>query len=105
MYKILIDTTDRFNRKVTLKLDENVIEDYLGPKDVIGVISEILIKHKLGINDIELIEPNTGPGSFTGIKVGVVIANVFSWAKSKLENNEPKYFEPNYGSDPHIQAK
>ncbi len=44
------------------------------------LIDKLLKKHGLRANDINRIEVNTGPGSFTGIRVGIAIANALSFA-------------------------
>jgi tRNA threonylcarbamoyladenosine biosynthesis protein TsaB len=43
-------------------------------------ISEILKKEGKKIKEIKEIEVNTGPGSFTGLRVGVSVANTLGWA-------------------------
>ncbi|MBQ6970582.1 hypothetical protein IJQ19_03285 [bacterium] len=53
-----------------LKVNKNVT-------DLITVaIKSLFAKAKLGYEDISNIYLNIGPGSFTGIKVGVVIAKM-----------------------------
>lgn len=42
---------------------------------LLPLIDEILEKHNLSVKDIDEIMVNTGPGSFTGLRVGVSIAN------------------------------
>ena len=41
---------------------------------------ELLCFGERKIKDISEIEVNTGPGSFTGLRVGVSIANALGWA-------------------------
>jgi tRNA threonylcarbamoyladenosine biosynthesis protein TsaB len=43
-------------------------------------IDEILKKEGKKIKEIKEIEVNTGPGSFTGLRVGVSVANTLGWA-------------------------
>ena len=43
-------------------------------------IYEILKEKKLSLKDITEIEIETGPGSFTGLRVGVSVANALGWA-------------------------
>lgn len=45
---------------------------------IIPKIVEILKKHNLKINDIDVIGVNIGPGSFTGIRAGITIARVLA---------------------------
>jgi tRNA threonylcarbamoyladenosine biosynthesis protein TsaB len=42
-------------------------------------INKLLKSKNKTINDITEIEVNTGPGSFTGLRVGVSIANTLGW--------------------------
>jgi tRNA threonylcarbamoyladenosine biosynthesis protein TsaB len=42
-------------------------------------IDETLKKKKKKIEDIKEIEVNTGPGSFTGLRVGVSVAQALGW--------------------------
>ncbi len=42
-------------------------------------INEILKKEGKKIKEIKEIEVNTGPGSFTGLRVGVSVANALGW--------------------------
>src|SRR5258708_2290268 len=82
---LLIDTTSNKGIKVGLKINKQTI--WLHSKIrvrssqvVLPLIDKILKKHKLTVRDINNIEVNAGPGSFTGIRVGVSIANALSYA-------------------------
>lgn len=101
MYKIVIDATDRFNKSVSLLKDDQLIDAKAGDIDIVSVIKDLLEEHRLVLGDIECLEANAGPGSFTGIKVGVTIANVLNWA---LEKNCP-VIEPEYGRAPNISER
>ena len=61
-------------------------------------LKQILKKHQKTLGDLSEIEINLGPGSFTGLKVGVAVANALGWAlkipingKKVGELVEPKY--------------
>jgi tRNA threonylcarbamoyladenosine biosynthesis protein TsaB len=43
-------------------------------------IDETLKKNKLAHSDITEIKVNTGPGSFTGLRIGVSVANAIGWS-------------------------
>lgn len=65
---------------------------------VIPLIMELLQEQKLLLTDIQEIQVNVGPGSFTGLKVGVSIANTLGMAlhipingKKVGELVEPQY--------------
>lgn len=99
MTKLIIDTTD--NKKTTIKLqfDENsdeIMEEAL-PKsqNALILIDKILKKNKIKATSIDEIEVNTGPGSFTGTRVGVAIANALGFGLNVKVNGKstvtPKY--------------
>lgn len=46
---------------------------------ILPLIDEILQKHSLKLKNIGGIEVNTGPGSFTGLRVGISIANALGF--------------------------
>ena len=82
---LLLDTSD--NKKITVGLDINGRE-YINTKKItsnktqiiLPMIDEILKKHSLKPEDLSEIRVNAGPGSFTGLRVGLAIANAFSFA-------------------------
>ena len=45
-------------------------------------------RKKLTLKDITEIEVNTGPGSFTGLRVGVSVANALGWALGVTVNGK-----------------
>jgi hypothetical protein len=97
-YIFKIDTTDRKNRHVELFLDQEIVDYLIGEIDVIQSIKSILNRNNLDLDkDVYEVIPNTGPGSFTGIKTGIVIANTINWY---LKNG--KKYKPNYGMEPNI---
>lgn len=101
MYKIYIDTTIRYKKRVALVKDDTEISTRKGKIDIVTSIREILEEKNLELEDIEEIIPNPGPGSFTGIKIGVTIANVINWVTRKKPIE--KLAKPEYGKSPNIQ--
>lgn len=101
MYKILIDTTERFNKSIKLVEDDKEIDEIRGDIDVVPVIRDILEKHDLSVKDIGEFVANPGPGSFTGIKIGITVANVLNWALGKKKIDD--LIRPEYGKEPNIQ--
>jgi len=101
MYRIYIDTTKRYEKKVRLKKDRVEIDLIEGDIDIVSSIQKILKKNGLKLGDLEEIVPNAGPGSFTGIKIGITIANVLNWVTGKKKIEE--LTRPNYGKEPNIQ--
>lgn len=89
------------NTKTIVGLDKNRLEKPTGAEksqQVLSLINQILRKHKKTLKDITEIKVETGPGSFTGLRVGVSVANALAWAlkipingKSIGELVEPKY--------------
>lgn len=49
-------------------------------RDLLIKIKELLKDKKLSLIDIEAIAVNRGPGSFTGVRVGITTANTLAWS-------------------------
>ncbi len=79
--KLYIDTSN--GKKVKVGLDGEMFETESRKEKsqrLLPFIDELLKKKKKKITDITEIEINTGPGSFTGLRVGVSVANALGWA-------------------------
>ena len=78
--KLFIDTSSA--EKIVVGLDDKRYETE-AKKDksqkLLPFINQLLIKNKKTVKDLKEIEVNTGPGSFTGLRVGVSIANTLGW--------------------------
>lgn len=79
--RLYIDTSDR--EEIIVGLDEKKYKQ--NAKDgtsqrLLPFIQEVLKKEKKDFKDISKIEVNVGPGSFTGLRVGVSVANALGWA-------------------------
>ncbi len=81
--KLYIDTTNR--DKVIIALDDKKFElishDSKSQK-LLEFIDETLESEGLKINEITEIDVNTGPGSYTGIRIGVSVAQTIGWSQS-----------------------
>ena len=89
--------------KTIVKIDDEVLEKDSSrwhSQIVLPMITELLTQKGKSLNDLTEIEVFTGPGSFTGLRVGVSIANALGYAlkipvngkePSKLEIVEPIY--------------
>lgn len=99
-YKIFIDSSQRRDKKIELRLDDKVIDEISGDIDLVPSMRELLDRNKLTIEDIKGVNVNRGPGSFTGLKLGVTISNIINWALGKKKINELDV--PEYGSEPNI---
>jgi L-threonylcarbamoyladenylate synthase len=82
--KLLIDTADNKKNIVGLRIDgkkyllvENV--ELNRTQKILPMIDKILKEHKIEIGNISGIEVNLGPGSYTGLRVGLAIANALSF--------------------------
>ena len=102
--KIYIDSSQRDLKKVSLLEYEGETKkelDYIeGNIDIVGSIKDLLIRNNLELKDISEFEPKLGPGSFTGLKIGVTVANIFNWllGRKSLKNLDL----PEYGGEPNI---
>ena len=103
--KLYLDATD--NKKVVIRLDaEEFINEYDSPReqDVLFFLNGLLENKNISLDDLSEIEVNPGPGSFTGSRVGVAIANALAFAlKIKVNGQEPPIL-PVYSSPPNINV-
>ena len=83
---LLVDTVSQPNSLGFLLADGEVIERSFDRRTesrfLLTTISEVLKGMKLQTSDIENLMINVGPGSFTGIKVGLSIVQTFSLVHS-----------------------
>lgn len=101
MNRIVIDTTD--NTKTLIKLErDNVSDEIVEPAQprsqvTLLLIEKILKRNNIKPEDLDEVLVNTGPGSFTGTRVGVAIANALGFGidikvnGSKLNQALPEY--------------
>lgn len=80
---LYIDTTN--NKEIVVGLEiagkKDEICEEVGEKRaqmVLSLIDQLLKKHDLTVQDLTAIEVNHGPGSFTGIRVGITIAQTLA---------------------------
>jgi tRNA threonylcarbamoyladenosine biosynthesis protein TsaB len=95
--KLYLDTSD--NQKTIISLDNQRLEKATGQdksQQTLGLIEEILKKNKKKIKDISEIEVNLGPGSYTGLKIGVAIANTFGFVLDIPVNSKRQLVLPKY---------
>lgn len=88
MKSLLIDTTTS-NITVSILDNLNILSEYHEniPTDIaskiITIIDDCLTDSNLKIEDIDEFYVVNGPGSFTGIRVGVTIGKTLSWSLNK----------------------
>lgn len=85
---LYIDTSSNFLYSGIVngdKLETSVLErmDHELSKNAMLRISEMFKRVNLSPNDIDKIIVVNGPGSFTGIRIGITIAKVFAWGLDK----------------------
>ena len=103
MHKIKIDTSKRYEKSVRLLNGKKEVASKFGDIDIVSKIAEVLKENNLRVSDIDEFLANQGPGSFTGLKIGVTIVNVLNWALGKKELNE--LVMPKYGKEPNITIR
>lgn len=96
-----IDTKDRKTVLVSLKDKEEVVESLsqeneYGSQVLLPLIEKILKKSKIAFKDLKGIEVETGPGSFTGLRVGVSVANALGYSLGILVNGKKQETELTY---------
>lgn len=97
---LIIDTAKRDEVRVGIKFNNEIYEKVaknVQSQNVLKLIDELLREKKFKLKDIKEIEVNTGPGSFTGLRVGISVANTLGFALNVPVNNKkagevyPKY--------------
>ena len=104
--RIYIDSTD--NTKAVIRInDKEYTRNVESPRDqdVLGFLVHCLEEQNIKPEDIDDIEVNPGPGSFTGTRVGVAIANALGFALDIKVNGSMTSVEPIYSSPPSITQK
>jgi tRNA threonylcarbamoyladenosine biosynthesis protein TsaB len=79
--KLFIDTSS--SEKVIIKIDEKEFQSEARLKTsqkLLPFIESTLKDEGKTLKDISEIEVMTGPGSFTGLRVGVSVANALGWS-------------------------
>jgi tRNA threonylcarbamoyladenosine biosynthesis protein TsaB len=97
---LIIDTSS--NKEVEVGLEVNGKKSFLKSQvdrktqAVLPLIDQLLKSHDLTLKDLTEISVNEGPGSFTGLRVGVSIANVLGFLLKIPVNGEKIIIEPVY---------
>ena len=94
MNTIFIDT--RNNKQIEIKVDKegqifeaNSEANVERAQAALPLIEKLLEKAQLKIDDINEIKVETSPGSFTGLRVGVSIANALAFGLNIKVNGKP----------------
>lgn len=99
---LTVDTSDR--DKIFLSITykgKKIYETHIYKKTtsqiLLSSIEKILKRFKLSIFDLTEIKVNIGPGSFTGLRVGIAVANTLGWLLGiKVNGKKEKPVEPIY---------
>ncbi|MBI4032976.1 MAG: hypothetical protein HY377_00430 [Candidatus Blackburnbacteria bacterium] len=86
---LLVDTSN--SEKITVGInDERWVEDARMEKSqkLLGMIESKLKEKGVVLDDVSEIKVNTGPGSFTGLRVGISVANALGWLLEVPVNNK-----------------
>ena len=78
--KLYIDTSDA--EQISVSIDNQFYKTEARQdksQKLLPFINDLLIKQKKKFEEIKEIEVNIGPGSFTGLRVGVSVANALGW--------------------------
>lgn len=100
---LFIDTASNQEIVVGLTIDGKAYElrnkiDRQKAQVVLPMIDQLLKESQLTLQDLTALEVATGPGSFTGLRVGVAIANALAYVLNIPINNKEigEYVEPVY---------
>ena len=98
---LYIDTSERDKTVVLLKSKGHTVKlveklDYGSSQTLLPQIARMLKKNKLLPGDISEIRVNTGPGSYTGLRVGVAVANTLGWLLKISVNGKRNIAQPVY---------
>lgn len=106
MHQIHIDTTS--NKEIIVSLKSNQQEFTIKrelvthkAQIVLPTILQLLSEHSLSLGEITAITVNAGPGSFTGVRVGVAVANSLAYAlnipvNGRMFTENTSLVEPTY---------
>ena len=83
MYTLILDSATKVMYHALLKDDELIAESYIkGQNDfavnIVDKIKEMLENEKISVDDLGKIVVGVGPGSYTGVRMAITIAKMFS---------------------------
>jgi tRNA threonylcarbamoyladenosine biosynthesis protein TsaB len=98
---LLIDTSVINTAKIALEIDgkrhEKTSESKIMKSQmVLPLIEDILREHNLKLTDITAITVATGPGSFTGLRVGATVSNALGYLLHVPVNGKKALVIPSY---------
>lgn len=101
--KIILKIDTSAHKNTTVELDMSgkadrmvkVSQDWVS-QSLLPLVKGIMEKNKLKLTQITEVEVNTGPGSFTGLRVGVAVANILGWYLDIPVNGKKGQAKPRY---------
>lgn len=90
---LYINTQDQKRVTVSLKDKDRIArsfteENEYGSQVLLSLIMELLESENCKMEDLVKIEVETGPGSFTGVRVGISVANALGFSLGIPVNNK-----------------
>lgn len=79
---IVIDSSGSESIRVAIDMGDGTLHELKKPvsqakaQEVLPMIEDLLVKNHFTLSSVMAIRVNTGPGSYTGLRVGVAIANI-----------------------------
>ena len=98
---LFIDTSEIYTAKVAVELNGKRFEKssesrVMKSQMVLPLIETLLGEHGLKLSDITEIIVATGPGSFTGLRVGATVANALGYLLDIPVNGKKALVIPTY---------
>jgi tRNA A37 threonylcarbamoyladenosine modification protein TsaB len=105
--ELKINTSDSEKTQISVKFKSNMyLKTVLGrskAQQILPTIENILTENHIFFDTVNKIKVNTGPGSFTGLKVGIAVARTLGLLlgvrvnqKDPVENIDPKYTQSRF---------
>ena len=93
MIELFLDTTVAKVAKVKITEGEKPLCEVEGTEPLPTIVTA-LKEAGLTLQQIDAFKANAGPGSYTGIRIGLAVVNALNWAfGKKVTPQEPKYLE------------
>jgi tRNA threonylcarbamoyladenosine biosynthesis protein TsaB len=98
---LFLDTSKQHEARVALVIDGKRSEKSetsatMKAQIILPLIEEMLKEHEIALRDLTNIEVHTGPGSFTGIRVGITVANTLGTLLNIPINGKRVLEKPTY---------